>query len=60
MLVEKAARMSKLKLYGDNVSPVCRAVMLLLASNNIPHDYVYVSLKAGEQLGQKWAGLSSC
>lgn len=40
--------MSGLKLYADKVSPVCRSVMLLLAANNVPYEYVYVSLKKGE------------
>lgn len=39
--------MNGLKLYADKVSPVCRSVMLLLAANNIPYKYVYVSLKKG-------------
>lgn len=37
-----------LKLYADKVSPVCRSIMVLLASNGIPHNFVYVSLKAGD------------
>lgn len=37
-----------LKLYADPASPVCRAVMLLLATNKISYDYVHVSLKDGK------------
>ena len=36
-----------LKLYADNLSPVCRPVMLLLAANNIEHEYIYINLREG-------------
>ena len=40
--------MSKLRLFADTASPVTRAVMLLLATNNVPHEFVHISLKDGE------------
>lgn len=41
--------MSKLRLFADTASPVTRAVMLLLATNNVPYEFVHISLKDGEQ-----------
>lgn len=42
--------MSQLRLFADTVSPPSRAVMLLLAHNNISHEYVRISLKEGKIL----------
>lgn len=41
--------MSGLKLYVDPLSQVCRSVMMLLATNNIPHELVTVSIREGAQ-----------
>ena len=43
-----AAEMSVLKLYADNISPVCRSVLLLLKKNEIPFEMVEISLKDSE------------
>ena len=40
--------MSVLKLYADCISPVCRAVLLLLKKNGIQFEMVEVSLKDSE------------
>lgn len=41
------ANMSELKLFSDNLSPVCRPVMLLLAANEIDYEYIYINLVEG-------------
>ena len=46
--LEQSEIMSKLRLFADTASPVTRAVMLLLATNNVPHEFVHISLKDGE------------
>ena len=42
--------MSDIKLFADLLSQPCRSVALLLETNNIPYEHVYVSLLKGEHL----------
>lgn len=37
--------MSKPKLFLDTMSPLCRAVMMFMAANNIPYEAIQVSLE---------------
>ena len=49
LFIDHRRIMSGLKLFVDRMSPVCRAVLLLLKANNVPYEEVFVDLSKGEE-----------
>lgn len=49
LFIDYRRTMSGLKLFVDRMSPVCRAVLLLLKANNVPYEEVFVDLSKGEE-----------